>query len=236
MLAQLGTDRMLLFSTDYPHWHFDGDEALPAGFPEALLRRLLAENPLRDLSPAAGGRGMTPDDVRTLDTAGPRQAPGCASSTATSIPRCVRRATCIRSWRSAGATIWTPTGCALPMPFTGSSPYPKSAPALSRDDAWPPNGGPPGSDLDFLRTQLLDAYDMRLGILHLLGPTGMDQRNQEFGAAICRAINDWQVATWTGPENRLKGSIVVPGRGCGGGGRRRSSTGRATRISRRCRW
>jgi predicted TIM-barrel fold metal-dependent hydrolase len=39
----------------------------------------------------------------------------------------------------------------------------------------------------------------------------MDQRNQEFGAALCRAVNEWQVATWTGPDKRLKGSIVVPG-------------------------
>jgi hypothetical protein len=44
VLAQLGTERMLLFSTDYPHWHFDGLDALPAGIPEALLPRLLAEN------------------------------------------------------------------------------------------------------------------------------------------------------------------------------------------------
>ena len=27
----IGSDRMLLFSTDYPHWHFDGDEVLPDG-------------------------------------------------------------------------------------------------------------------------------------------------------------------------------------------------------------
>jgi hypothetical protein len=44
VLAQLGTERMLLFSTDYPHWHFDGLDALPAGIPEGLLPRLLAEN------------------------------------------------------------------------------------------------------------------------------------------------------------------------------------------------
>ena len=102
-------------------------------------------------------------------------------------------------------------GLRLPIPFTGSSPYPKAAPALSRHDAWPPDGSPPGSDLDFLRAQLLDAYDLDFGLLHLLTPSGMDQRNQEFGAAICRALNEWQVARWTGPEQRLKAAIVVPG-------------------------
>jgi predicted TIM-barrel fold metal-dependent hydrolase len=36
---------MLLFSSDYPHWHFAGDDALPAGLPEATVNRLLARNP-----------------------------------------------------------------------------------------------------------------------------------------------------------------------------------------------
>jgi uncharacterized protein len=45
-LEQLGSDRMLLFSSDYPHWHFDGDEALPAGLPAELLRKICVENPL----------------------------------------------------------------------------------------------------------------------------------------------------------------------------------------------
>src|SRR4029079_5017008 len=30
-IAHIGSDRMLLFSTDYPHWQFDGDDALPDG-------------------------------------------------------------------------------------------------------------------------------------------------------------------------------------------------------------
>ncbi len=66
-----------------------------------------------------------------------------------------------------------------PVPFTKSSPYFKSAPALSRKDTWPPNGGPPGSDLKFLQEQLLDRYGIETAMLHLLSPSGMDQRNQE---------------------------------------------------------
>ncbi len=45
-VEQIGSDRMLLFSTDYPHWHFDGQEALPAGLSDALIRRILVDNPL----------------------------------------------------------------------------------------------------------------------------------------------------------------------------------------------
>lgn len=102
-------------------------------------------------------------------------------------------------------------GFRSPVPFTDASPYPKAAPALSRTDAWPTNGGPPGSDLDFLRAQLLEPNNIEFGMLHLLAPHGMDQRNQEFGAALCRALNEWQVAAWTGPEKRLKAAILVPG-------------------------
>ena len=97
------------------------------------------------------------------------------------------------------------------MPFTGSSPYFKSAPALSRKDTWPPNGGPPGSDLAFMQEQLLDRYGIDCGMLHLLSITGMDQRNQDFGAALCHAINHWQFNEWTQKDQRLKAAIVVPG-------------------------
>jgi uncharacterized protein len=45
-IEQIGTDRFLLFSTDYPHWHFDGDAALPDGLPPSLVQRLLIDNPL----------------------------------------------------------------------------------------------------------------------------------------------------------------------------------------------
>jgi predicted TIM-barrel fold metal-dependent hydrolase len=46
LLAQIGDDRMLLFSTDYPHWHFDAAAAVPEGLPEKLLARLLCDNAL----------------------------------------------------------------------------------------------------------------------------------------------------------------------------------------------
>ena len=102
-------------------------------------------------------------------------------------------------------------GFRQPVPFTDSAPYPKTAPALSRTDAWPTDGGPPGSDLDFMRRQLLDPNNVEFAMLHLLSPNGMDQRNQEFGAALCRAINEWQVAAWTSQDARVKAAIVVPG-------------------------
>jgi uncharacterized protein len=45
LVEHLGSDDMLLFSSDYPHWHFDGDEALPDGLPDAVIDRMLIRNP-----------------------------------------------------------------------------------------------------------------------------------------------------------------------------------------------
>src|SRR5262249_28678222 len=42
-------------------------------------------------------------------------------------------------------------GSHLRTPFTSTTPYPRSSPLLARRDAWPPTGGPPGSDLAFMR-------------------------------------------------------------------------------------
>ena len=41
----IGSDELLLFSTDYPHWQFDGMAALPEGLSPDLVRRILVQNP-----------------------------------------------------------------------------------------------------------------------------------------------------------------------------------------------
>ena len=46
ILEQLGSEDMLLFSSDYPHWHFDGDDAVPDDMSPDLLRRICVDNPL----------------------------------------------------------------------------------------------------------------------------------------------------------------------------------------------
>ena len=51
--------------------------------------------------------------------------------------------------------------------FAGSY-YPRANPNAARTDAWPPSGLPPGADLDFMRYQLLDAWDMDFGVLQPL--------------------------------------------------------------------
>ena len=95
------------------------------------------------------------------------------------------------------------------QPFLNSAAYPKSQPALSRLDSWPPTGGPPGSDLAFMRAQHLDPLDIEIGILQVLFPSTKDQRDLGLGAAMATALNDWQIAEWCEPEPRLRGSIAV---------------------------
>jgi uncharacterized protein len=45
VIEQIGSDRVLLFSTDYPHWQFDGDAALPEGLSPTLVRKIMVDNP-----------------------------------------------------------------------------------------------------------------------------------------------------------------------------------------------
>ena len=92
----------------------------------------------------------------------------------------------------------------------GQEPYPKSAPLASRRDAWPPEGGRPGSSLELMQSQYLDPAGVEYGVLGPLGPTGQGDLNLDFSAAMCRATNEWQREAWTSREKRLKAGIVVP--------------------------
>ena len=46
IVDHLRSDEILLYASDYPHWQFDGDDALPPGLPDGLKRKILVENPL----------------------------------------------------------------------------------------------------------------------------------------------------------------------------------------------
>ena len=92
----------------------------------------------------------------------------------------------------------------LRTPYMGTTPYPRSAPLLARRDSWPPTGGVPGSSLEFMRDQHLDLLDIEFGILQVLDLFIFSQQNLELGAALQRAVNDWQVECWSKPERPLK--------------------------------
>jgi predicted TIM-barrel fold metal-dependent hydrolase len=86
--------------------------------------------------------------------------------------------------------------------------YPRVYANAARSDAWPP-GGIPGSDLAFLRDQLLDTWQIERGILNPLYLAG-EQPNLLYGQALATALNEWLVREWLEPEARLRSSIIVP--------------------------
>lgn len=53
IVDQVGAD-MLLFSTDFPRWNFDGSQCAPAGFDPDLIDRLRTQNPLQTYSRLKG--------------------------------------------------------------------------------------------------------------------------------------------------------------------------------------
>ncbi|MBI1292820.1 amidohydrolase family protein [bacterium] len=94
-------------------------------------------------------------------------------------------------------------------PYAALTGYPRYIPRTSRRDAWPSNGGLPGSDLELMREQHLDRHGVALGVLEPLGQ-GSWTRNLELMGAVCSALNEWQLEDFVAHEPRLKASIVVP--------------------------
>jgi predicted TIM-barrel fold metal-dependent hydrolase len=45
LIDHLGSDELLLFSSDYPHWQFDGEPAMPPGISSALATKIMVDNP-----------------------------------------------------------------------------------------------------------------------------------------------------------------------------------------------
>ena len=53
-LSHLLSDEMLLFSSDYPHWHFEGLDVLPPGVPAEMMEKAMRANVLATY-PRLGG-------------------------------------------------------------------------------------------------------------------------------------------------------------------------------------
>jgi hypothetical protein len=89
-------------------------------------------------------------------------------------------------------------------------PYPKGQPLASRRDAWPPDGGLPASNYEFMREQHLDLYGIEYGVMNPLSPSGQGEQNDEFSAALAFAANEFQINHWNALDARLKASLIVP--------------------------
>jgi predicted TIM-barrel fold metal-dependent hydrolase len=89
--------------------------------------------------------------------------------------------------------------------------FPNANPhGFDREDAIPPEGGPPGSSLQTMREQLLDPF----GIEHAILTSGYGLYvaalpNPHFAVAVARALNDHTVDHWLGADARLKASVAL---------------------------
>ena len=54
LMEHMDSDELLLFSTDYPHWQFDGEDVLPPGLSREMVRKIMIDNP-RATYPRLGG-------------------------------------------------------------------------------------------------------------------------------------------------------------------------------------
>ncbi|QQE81331.1 amidohydrolase [Alicyclobacillus sp. SO9] len=91
-------------------------------------------------------------------------------------------------------------------------PYTQPAIAgLDRADARLSDGRPAGSDLDFMKQQLLDSGGHEFGILTgALDPSPSSMNGwYEMGAALASAYNDWQIEHWLERDERLYGSVHI---------------------------
>jgi uncharacterized protein len=87
--------------------------------------------------------------------------------------------------------------------------HPRMTPDVARVDAWPEDGSTPGSDPEFMRKHHLDANGVEYGILIPLGRSGSHQRNVDYGAALCSAVNDWQIQKYCEFDKRIRASITA---------------------------
>ena len=79
-----------------------------------------------------------------------------------------------------------------------------------RVDARPPEGGPIGSSINFLRSQLLDEHDMNYAIIVGQDATGVSGiPDADLSAAYASAYNDFVLAEWASTDHRLKACIWV---------------------------
>jgi predicted TIM-barrel fold metal-dependent hydrolase len=79
-----------------------------------------------------------------------------------------------------------------------------------RVDSWPDDGGRPASNVEMLRRQLLDAYNIEYAIL-----LGQDLRgipnmpDADFASALAAAYNNWMIEEWLEKDERLKGALFI---------------------------
>lgn len=81
-----------------------------------------------------------------------------------------------------------------------------------RADAFPPEGGQPGSSYRMMREQWLDPFPVERAVLSFDIGTSAGVPNPQLASALVRAANDWNMATWIEgiADERLYTAALVP--------------------------
>ncbi len=87
--------------------------------------------------------------------------------------------------------------------------WPRMMASGQRADAYPKEGGPPGSSFELMRDQHLDPNGVEHGNADRPVERRHEERNQDFAAALMSAVNDWQVECWVRRDARLRAGIVI---------------------------
>ena len=132
---------------------------------------------------------------------------GSTSSIATSIPRSRSRDAAVPEQSLVGlsADLWR----AFAPRLCQGLPLSEETPLASRRDAWPPGGGLPASDLDFMRAQHLDLYGIEHAIMNPLSPSGQGDQNDEY-CARWRSPQRIPARALDAPGPAAESSVVVP--------------------------
>lgn len=89
--------------------------------------------------------------------------------------------------------------------------YPQRAPTTVAPGVTVPDGKPPGSSLEVIQQDVLDPWDVEIGILNCAYAVD-SLHNPDTAAAMSSAVNDWLIAEWLDREPRLRASMILPTR------------------------
>src|SRR5882724_8261185 len=87
--------------------------------------------------------------------------------------------------------------------------YPPRAPTTVAPGIAVLDGKPAGSSLESIQKDVLDPWNVEVGILNCAYAVD-SLHNPDTAAAMASAVNDWLIAEWLDKEPRLRASVVVP--------------------------
>jgi len=91
-----------------------------------------------------------------------------------------------------------------------SATYPPELSSSARAEWRPRDGRVPASGLDLLQADVLDPTNVDAAIVNCV--FSIDGGPPDFSTALAQAVNNWLIAEWLDRDDRLRASIVLPGR------------------------